>query len=332
MKVLFATYPMAFHTPGGGEIQLKAYQKHLELQGVEVSLFDPWNPRFEEFDLIHFFSCIGGSVHFCAFVKQLGIPLVVSSSLWITEDTRSLYPCDEIRCQLSFADYVVTNSDIESEELSKVLSLPREKFATVYNGIDSIFFDKVSPELFLSKYKINSPFVLNVGNIEPRKNQLSLARAMKSYPETKLVLIGHVRDSDYAKKVMEEGGDQVVYLGAVPHGDELLRSAYAACNVFCLPSTLETPGLAAIEAAACGSRLLLTRVGATQEYFGADALYVDPLDIDSIRSGLRESFELTPVPDSGPDFVDFEWSAVIKPLVEVYRTAINDNTTIVRND
>lgn len=46
MKVLFITYHMAFHTPGGEEMQLMAYKKHLELQGVQVDLFDPWNPNF----------------------------------------------------------------------------------------------------------------------------------------------------------------------------------------------------------------------------------------------------------------------------------------------
>ena len=56
MKVLFATYPMAFHTPGGGEIQLLAYHKHLPAHRVEVTLFDPWNPRFLEHDVVHFFS------------------------------------------------------------------------------------------------------------------------------------------------------------------------------------------------------------------------------------------------------------------------------------
>ena len=76
---------MAFHPPGGGEIQLLAYKKHLPALGVEVTLLDPWNPHFLEHDVVHFFSCIGGSSHFCAFIKKLGLPLVVSSSLWLTE-------------------------------------------------------------------------------------------------------------------------------------------------------------------------------------------------------------------------------------------------------
>jgi glycosyltransferase involved in cell wall biosynthesis len=179
MKVLFATYPMAFHTPGGGEIQLLAYEKHLPQHGVEVTLFDQWKPRFLEHDLVHFFSCVGGSVHLCHFVKQLGLPLVVSSSLWVTEETKHLYPCDEIRHQFLLADRVIANSEIECETLARTLDLPREKFVSVLNGVDNLFFDSVPSHRFRDTFNITGPFVLNVGNIEPRKNQLALIRAMK---------------------------------------------------------------------------------------------------------------------------------------------------------
>lgn len=282
MKVLFITYPMAFHTPGGGEMQLLAYKKHLELQGVQVDLFDPWNPNFLDYDLVHFFSVIGGSVHICNFIKQLGIPLVITSSLWITEETKHLYPIDEIHHQLSLADMIIGNSDIECDQMASVLGLPREKFATVYNGVEDIFFEPVSPELFRTEFGITEPFILNVGNIEPRKNQLALAKAMKAFPDMKLILIGHVRDPKYAEKVFAEGGDQIIHIGTLHHGSELHRSAYAACEVFCLPSTLETPGLAALEAAACGAKVVVTEVGATREYFEDSVLYCLPDDVSDI--------------------------------------------------
>lgn len=289
MKILFNTYPMAFHTPGGGEIQLLAYRKYLSELGVDVRLFDQWDPQFLAYDLVHFFSCIGGSVHFCGFVKKLGLPLVISSSLWITEQTKHLYPIEEIRAQLAFSDKVIANSNIECEKLSTIFNLPREKFITVYNGVSELFFKPVSPEIFRKHYKIDAPFVLNVANIEPRKNQLTLVRAMKAFPEMKLVLIGHTRDVEYAKKVFFEGGDNVIYAGPVNHEDELLRSAYAACGVFCLPSTLETPGLAALEAFAVGAPLVVTKEGSAEEYFGKDAIYIDYKMPDQISIGISEA-------------------------------------------
>jgi len=58
-----------------------------------------------------------------------------------------------------------------------------------------------------------------------------------------------------------------------------------------LPSTLETPGLAALEAAAAGCRrMLVTAVGSAREYFGDHVGYIeDPYDPEHIRRqiGLR---------------------------------------------
>ncbi|CAH2790513.1 MAG: Glycosyl transferase WbpY [uncultured Paraburkholderia sp.] len=316
VKVLFATYPMAFHTPGGGEIQLLAYRKHLPAHGVEVDLFDPWNSRFLEHDVVHFFSCVGGSVHFCNFVKQLGLPLVVSSSLWVTEDTKHLYPIDEIRHQFSLADRVVANSDIECDTLAQVLELPREKFTTVYNGVEEMFYEPVSAELFREYFDIRGPFLLNIGNIEPRKNQLALVEAMKSMPELPLVLIGHQRDPAYARACLEACGSQVKYLGPLPHESELLRSAYAACEAFCLPSILETPGLAALEAYAAGARIAATEVGSTREYFADQVAYLNPQDPASIAQSIREA--LTLERGGAERERNLCWEAVLSPLKELY--------------
>lgn len=318
MKVLFATYPMAFHTPGGGEIQLLAYRKHLPAHGVDVTLFDPWNPRFLDHDVVHFFSCVGGSVHFCNFVKQLGLPLVVSSSLWVTEETKHLYPIGEIHHQFSLADRVVANSDIECETLARVFGLPREKFVTVLNGVENTFYEKVSSDLFRSHFDLHEKFVLNVGNIEPRKNQLQLVRAMKSMPELKLVLIGHERDTAYARACRDEGGDQVIYLGPLPHDSELLRSAYAACDVFCLPSTLETPGLAALEAYAAGCRAAITEVGSTKEYFGNRVEYLDPANTDSIARAIRDAAKADARSQTDSVRQQLNWQNVVQPLQSIY--------------
>lgn len=324
MQVLFATYPMAFHTPGGGEVQLLAYRDHLPAVGVDVTLLDPWHPRFAEHDVVHFFSCVGGSWHFCNFVKGLGKPLVITSSLWITEQTRHQYPIDEIRAQLLLADRVVTNSEMESDTLASVLDIDRSRFASVYNGVDAIFRERPQAGLFRETFGVRSRFVLDVGNIEPRKNQLRLAQAMDALPGHELILIGHVRDAAYFEQVMQAApAGQVRYLGPLGHHDAVLRSAYQACDLFCLPSTLETPGLAALEAAVQGCRLAITAEGSTREYFGETAVYVDPLDVDSIRSGLTLALAPgAPSPDPEAAWQRYAWHQVVHKLKQVYDSVL----------
>lgn len=319
MRVLFNTYPWAFDCPGGGEMQLLAYARHLPSAGVEVDLFEPWKPQFATADVVHFFSAIGGSGHFCRFARaEKRLPLVVTSSLWITGATRHAYPVEEIRWQLSQADAVVTNSEMESDALASVLDLPRDRFRAVYNGVEDAFCTPADPRAFRDAFGVWGDFVLDVGNIEPRKNQLGLARAMKGLG-LPLVLIGQPRDGAYFEAVMAEGAGFVRHLGRLGHDDPLLRSAYRACSVFALPSTLETPGLAALEAAAQEARIVVTGEGSTREYFGDRVTYCDPLDDADIRRAVEDELGRP----RGPGLAEhvrarFRWRRVVTDLARVY--------------
>ncbi len=324
MKVLFATYPWAFETPGGGEIQLRKYAEHLPTHGVDVLLHDPWRPDLSEAQAVHFFSCIGGSVHFCAYVKQRGLPLVISSSLWITEATKHLYPIDEIRAQLALADVIVTNSQTESNQLARVLDLPHERFAAVMNGFEPRFAE-ANPKTFRDAYGLEGKFILNVGNIEPRKNQLGLVRALKD-SKLPVVLIGHRRDEAYADQVMAEGSDVVRYLGNLDHHDPRLASAFAACSVFVLPSTLETPGLAALEAAASGAAVVVTSEGSTRDYFADHVGYANHADPADIRRATEAAIAKGSNPALKAHVLkQFRWNTVTAALPEIYKQAIRRN-------
>jgi glycosyltransferase involved in cell wall biosynthesis len=322
VRVLFDTYPWAFVTPGGGEQQLKKYAEYLPSHGVEVILHDHWNSALDAVDAVHFFSCIGGSIHFCNFARERGLPLVITSSLWIDDATRHLYPIDEIRAQLALADVIVPNSCAEADALALMLNLPREQFMPVLNGVDRRFATPADSDLFRDKFGIAGPFVLNVGNIERRKNQLGLVRALAGQ-DLQLVIIGHVRESDYADRVLAEAGSRLRFLGPLRHDDPLLASAYAACAVFALPSVCETPGLAALEAAAAGAPLVVTQTGSAREYFGDKCHYVDPADPADIARGIGEALAAGPHPGLSSHVMEkLTWPAVTAALPEVYRTAV----------
>lgn len=332
MKVLFSSYPMAFHTPGGGEVQLLQYKKFISQKSIEIELLNPWKPNFFTFDLVHFFSCMSGSVHFCAFIKNIGLPLLVSPNLWITEGNKSKYPIDEIRTQFVLSDKVICNSNMECELLAQTFNMPREKFATVYNGVDESFFEYFHPDLFRQEFSIDGPYILNVANLESRKNQLNLIKAMKSFPEMKLVLIGFERDPEYAKECKKEGGDQVHYIGSLPHDSALLKSAYAGCELFALPSMLETPGLAALEACACGAKILITNQGCAREYFGEGAVYVNPLDVNDISAAIAQSLSVQQnLLQSLVIRSNYSWAHVVEEMTAIYKEITyeieNDYTT-----
>lgn len=319
LTILFNTYPVAFDCPGGGEVQLAKYIDVLNELGVRTLRYDPWNPRpqFDAADIVHYFSVQGGSGRFCAHVSHVRkLPLVISPIIWI--DAPSNYGMEEISGILRLADHVLPNSRAECDQLSELFQLPRDFFTPVVNGVDALFFEAVSPALFREHLKLEGPFLLCMGNIESRKNQLRLIEALKG-TGLHLVLAGQEREAAYAAQCRQLADDTVHFVGQLAHGSEMQRSAYAAAEGVVLPSTLETPGLAALEAAAAGCRLAITREGCTKEYFGDFAVYLDPLSTTSIREAVLSSLE-RPLDGELVNHVreHYTWRHAGQQLVNVY--------------
>ena len=318
LTILFATYPMAFHTPGGGEYQLLQYKTNLEALGHKVDFFNLWNPNLHDYDLVHYFSCVGGSEHFCNFIRSQNIPLAVTSSLWITAETKEQYDIEMIQYQLSCAHVVITNSAMESETLSTNLDLPIGKFEHVHNAVDERFFSETYSPNFINKFGIDGKYILNVANIEPRKNQKRLIEALSAFPDYTLVLAGHIRDQAYFHTCDISNNSQVNYIGPLSQNSDELHAAYQNASLFCLPSLLETPGIAALEAAAVGIPVVITSEGSTFEYFGDKAYYVDHTSIDNIAetidSALRSKIHQTQKP--------LTWRDATTDLLDIYRNLL----------
>ena len=306
---------MAFHTPGGGEYQLLQYKANLEVLGHQVDLFDPWNPNLHDYDLVHYFSCVGGSEHFCNFIRSQNIPLAVTSSLWITGETKEQYDIEMIQYQLSCAHVVITNSVMESETLSKNLDLPIWKFKHVYNAVDERFFSKTYSPNFIDKYGIHGKYILNVANIEPRKNQKRMIEALSAFPDYTLVLVGHIRDQEYFHSCDISNNCQVNYIGPLPQNSDELHAAYQNAALLCLPSLLETPGIAALEAAAVGIPVVITREGSTSEYFGDNAFYVDHTSVDNIIKQIENALQSK----NQQTYQPLTWYNATTDLVDVYK-------------
>lgn len=324
LTLLFNTYPIAFDCPGGGEVQLLQYEKHLIEAGVRVLRYDPWNPReqFDQADIVHYFSVMGSSWLFCRHVSEVRKkPLIISPIVWI--DKPEKYNLDEIRWLLGMARLILPNSQAECDQLQALTGFEPERFTPIVNGVDDIFFDTVSPQIFREHFGIHEPFVLCMGNIEQRKNQFRLIKALKG-TGVRLVLAGQEREAEYAVQCRDIADETVHFIGMLEHGSILQRSAYAAAEALVLPSTLETPGLAALEAAATGTRLVVTSGGCTQEYFQDYAVYLEPYDEQSIRDAIQQALCRPKNPEL-PGFIRerYTWSRAAQQLLCVYRRLLN---------
>ena len=310
MAIYYYVYPSAFQNPGGGEVQLLKTKEYLEKRGLVIRLYDQWRDKLQKGDLLHVF----GSVKYCyglmRTAKEAGTKILLSTISWfdwrsalhtysdprqralnvIRHLAKTCFPwVPSLRkSMMQISDLLLPNSEAEAEQLIRYFRMKRDQIAVVPNGVDPIF-ERSDPKLFVDRYGLKD-FFLCVGRMEPRKNQRALVRAHRGMKKP-LVVIGETvsRYKDYESLCRKEAGENVHFLGYLPMDSDLLRSAYAACDTFVLPSWFETPGLAALEAALAGAKVVITGGGSTREYFGESATYADPNSLSDIRQKMEQA-------------------------------------------
>lgn len=138
------------------------------------------------------------------------------------------------------------------------------------------------------RYRLDRPFVLWVGTIEPRKNLPTLLEAFRRIQPTDddLVLVGPVGWHEQLEGHIEGIGSKVRQLGFVPAED--LPALYAEARLFCFPSTREGFGLPALEAMAQGTPVIAGSGTAVAEVVGDAGVTVAPLDVDAWAEAMAE--------------------------------------------
>jgi glycosyltransferase-like protein len=137
----------------------------------------------------------------------------------------------------------------------------------------------------------DGPVVLSVGGIEPRKGTIALAEAMALLPEAHLVIAGGETLFDYRAyrsefdDVCRRLGVAPTILGPVPHDD--LPALVATADAFAFPSATEGFGLAAMEALAAGTPVVMSDLPVLREVFGPAVRYAQ--DPPSLARHLRQA-------------------------------------------
>lgn len=193
----------------------------------------------------------------------------------------------EVRNCTSMADHLILLSEHEKRCLEHIGALT-QPFSMVTNPVDWTQFDCVSPELFREQFGLGD-YVLCVGRIETRKNQALVAAACRRLGRT-AVFIGHEGEGRYAALVRQIAGPAAVFVPRLSWSDPLLPSAFLGASVFCLPSWAEGAPLAALEAGAAGTPLVLSDRSSEVEYFGTYARYINPADLDGACAAIEAAW------------------------------------------
>jgi len=232
------------------------------------------------------------------------------------------------------SDHIIAVSEATQKDAQEFLGYPAEKISVIHNGIDRRFFDPLeySREKLLEKYKIRGKYILFLGTLEPRKN---LARVIEAFSRFKksgqagadlqLVVTGKRGwlAEEYFQMVADlEIGSDVIFTGYVS-GDEL-KPLYTYSEFFVMPSLYEGFGQTIVEAMACGTPCLVSKVASIPEIVEDTAYFVDPNDTDGIATAmatlandknLRESLS-----EKGKHQAQkFSWEKCARETLEVYK-------------
>lgn len=186
---------------------------------------------------------------------------------------------------LQLVDHILPQSEAEVANLRQTLGVSKP-YTLVFNGAEPHIFDSATPDWFIENYKVRD-FVLTVGLIEPRKNQLMLLHALRD-TELPVVVVGRNYDRNYLRLCRRHAGPRTIFIEHLPH--EHLASAFRAARVHALPSWMECASIANVEAALAGCALAVSDRTSEREYFGYSAYYCDPADSASIRKAVINAF------------------------------------------
>lgn len=341
MRILFNAAP-THSGVGGGRIKLSKLKENLERMGHEADLFDQWNTKIGEYDIYHHFSMFKWDYPIIRLCKLSGVPIAVETMYWsdwryvltaplerswsrvrliLHYMVKTFFPrITPQRAVLHMADVLISNSKAEAVRVGKHFAISQSKIRIAPNGFDERFAEG-DPDLFIKEYGIKD-FVLNVGGIGPQKNQVKLIRALKG-SKIPIVFIGAPSAVNpwYMRFFNSVADNDVHLIGPIDHDSPMLASAYAAARVFALPSTWETTGKAALEAAASGTRVVITDCEPTHEYFGEHARYISPNNIKGLRESILESYEKSGKDMDLRDWVlsRYTWSQVMPQRLKIYQ-------------
>lgn len=226
------------------------------------------------------------------------------------------------------ANWILTDSENTKKDVVEILGTDQTKIKTVYFGTNFKFL-KGSSKFIKQKYKLNCPFILFVGMIEPRKNIFNLIRAfskISSKIKHKLVIVGKkgwMYDEIFELVEKLTLREKVIFTDYV--SDKYLEYFYSAADLFIYPSYYEGFGIPVIEAMACGCPVITSNNSCLSEIAkNAAVLINNPDDTEEIAQKIKRVLFSSIVKQNLSKkgltrAKDFSWQKTAAKTLEVYK-------------
>ncbi|MGA0334478.1 MAG: glycosyltransferase family 4 protein [Kiritimatiellia bacterium] len=228
------------------------------------------------------------------------------------------------------AAYIVSNSDLTTNDYKRILKVPDNKIRTIRLGRNERFKPVTDPDQLAQAritYRLPEKFIFSVVKYDPRKNFENLIKGfqlLRQKTDCKLVVAGIGCEKYREEYQLDKDGtaDDVTFLGWVEQED--LPAIYSLAHCMLFPSVYEEFGIPTCEAMACGCPPVVSRTGALPEISGEAGTLVDPFDPEDIADKLYqiwtdEPFRKAKIEKSLQQAEHFTWKRCAGETLEVLR-------------
>lgn len=245
-----------------------------------------------------------------------------------------------VRKTVRRASRVLTGTEFARQSILRAYNVDPDRVITVPIAANPNFRpvakERAQREVF-AHLKIDGPYVLTVGDLQPRKNHIGLINAfadlVKNQPQIRHKLVCAGKPTWFAPQVYDAARhsgivDRIIFTGFVE--DQDLLSLYNACDCFVFPSYYEGFGIPILEAMACGRAVACSNTASMPEVADGAGILFNPnsraeiaralADI-LIDAGMRSRLERLGL-QRAPQFT---WNRTAEKTLGIYQDVAEEN-------
>lgn len=208
------------------------------------------------------------------------------------------------------------SSKQEADTILRDSPRSKVKIAKYPTDISDRFLSTTKTELFSEEYNIPANYLLQVGRLEPRKNQLATILATRSIPLPLVFIASSGYSKEYNDLVIKailkyrkyptfiisqdlpEASTKILKIIKMREGKKLdwtvLQSAYLGCIVNIHPAFYELPGLTYLESIKLQRKTIISKNASIKDYLIEDKInsgiyFVDPSNIQEIKNATLQA-------------------------------------------
>lgn len=188
------------------------------------------------------------------------------------------------------ANKIIAISQQTKDDIVQFLKIDSSKIVVIHQAVAPVFFEKNSDIYLALKYNLPEKYILSVGTIEQRKNQLSILKALHHQNITiPVIFVG--KPTNYILELqnfISENNlkNQVIFLNNIPETD--LAGLYQLASLSIYISIFEGFGLPVIESMACHCPVITSNLSCLPETAGDAAVLCDPNNFEELGNKIKQ--------------------------------------------